>query len=171
MNAQRRTPATPDGLVVERAREAQWRAVRDVRLAALAESPSAFGSTLEREQTYDAARWRQWTRAAVFLASVGGTPVGIAAGVPGDTEASRQLVAVWVSPDVRGRGVSSQLLERVEEWAVSDGARCLHLWLARGNVPARRLYERRGYVDTGRVQPLPSNPAVLEDQMVLTLHR
>jgi len=171
MNPEKNASATADGLVVTRAFEDQWRAVRTVRLAALAESPSAFGSTLQREQEYHETQWREWTRsAALFLACADGTPVGIAAGISGDTDESRKLVAVWMSPDWRGRGASSGLLGGVEQWARADGARRLQLWLTQGNIPARRLYERHGYVDTGRVKPLPSNPSLHADEMVLHLH-
>ena len=147
-----------------------WAAVRAVRLAALAESPAAFGSSLSREQEYGEDRWRAWTTsAAVFLLTEGGEPGGVAASVGGGPGEARALVSVWVQPAWRGQGRVQLLLERVEEWAREQGARRLELWLTRGNLPARRAYERRGYVGTGRSKPLPSNPELVEDEMVLDL--
>jgi len=45
--------------VVERITGDDWEHLRAVRLGALADSPSAFGSSLEREQQYDEERWRE----------------------------------------------------------------------------------------------------------------
>jgi GNAT superfamily N-acetyltransferase len=171
VNARTPASAAADGLVVSRASEEQWSAVRAVRLAALTESPSAFGASLQREQEYDEPRWREWVRsAAVFLVWADDVPVGLAAGVPGETDESRKLVAVWIDTGWRGRGASPKLLDGVESWARAGGAQILQLWLTQGNVPARQVYERFGFVDTGRSKPLPSNPALQEDEMVLRLY-
>ncbi|QTE28142.1 GNAT family N-acetyltransferase [Pengzhenrongella sicca] len=163
-------PTAADGLVVWRAYAAQWREVRAVRLAALADSPSAFGSSLQRERQYDEARWREWaTSAAVFVASSRGEPAGLAAGVPGDTADARMLVAVWVHPAWRGGGAASRLVRGVEAWARDDGAARMQLWLTDDNTRARRLYAAHGYVDTDRVAPLPRDPDRSQHEMVLRL--
>ena len=155
---------------VKRATEEDWRELRLMRLSALADSPSAFGSTLEQEQGLADGAWRDWARSsAVFIASAGGTPVGMVAAIDGDRSAERRLVALWVTPERRGRGVAAALVAHVEEWARQDGAEQLTLWVAQGNEPARRLYQERGFEDSGERRPLPSNPAVEEHQMVLAL--
>lgn len=162
-------PPRPE-LAVVRATGDDWAAVRGVRLAALADSPSAFGSSLAREQQYDESRWRSWaTTATVFLLTGDGEPCGMAAGLTAGPEDARHVVAVWVRPDRRGLGGADLLLDSVEQWARGEGARRVELWLTRGNLPARRTYARRGYADTGRSKPLPSNPDLLEDEMALHL--
>ncbi|GAA3444913.1 GNAT family N-acetyltransferase [Planomonospora venezuelensis] len=43
---------------VRRLTPEDWRTFRDIRLAALADAPEAFSSSLAREQAYDDARWQ-----------------------------------------------------------------------------------------------------------------
>lgn len=173
MDAQGSPDRASRSMTVVRARGDDWAALREVRLAALGESPSAFGSTWARESQYDEARWRDWTTsAAVFLlvdSGDDGEPRGLAAGLPVGAGDVRQVVAVWVCPASRGRGGADLLLEAVEGWARHDGAHRLELWLTRGNVRARGLYLRRGFVETGRSKPLPSNPDLIEDEMAVLL--
>jgi GNAT superfamily N-acetyltransferase len=158
-------------VVVIQVTEDSWQELRDVRLAALAEAPAAFGSSLRREQDFDEDRWRAWTRsAALFIALAGGSPVGMAAGVSGNSSEERKLVAMWVDPAWRGRNAASKLLSSVVDWAGSDGANRLRLWVAEGNESARRLYEGRGFEVTGGRAPMPSNPAVYRNEMVLALN-
>ena len=147
-----------------------WAHLRAVRLAALADSPSAFGSSLEREQQYDEERWREWSRnVATFLAFRDGVPIGIVGGMAGDTSEERSLVAMWVDPDHRNTGVASALLDAVRSWARDAGATRLTLWVTRTNDPAATLYRRAGFTPTGDSKPLPSNPLLTEDKLMLEL--
>jgi GNAT superfamily N-acetyltransferase len=132
--------------VVERATEADWERVKAVRLAALAESPSAFGSTLVEENTYDETDWREWCRdTATFLAVHDGVPIGIAAGIAGTSHDGRKLIAMWLHPRHRGTGVSKALLAAVRDWAHRDGATTLILWVTRSNHAAAELYQGVGF--------------------------
>lgn len=138
-----------------------WRAWRDLRLAALAEAPHAFGSTLadwqgagDREE-----RWRG--RLALpgsrnLLAYLDGEPVGMASGVPAeDGSEDVELVSMWVAPSARGRGVGGALVRAVETWARSVDAGTLRLAVAEGNEAAARLYARHAFVDTGERVLMP----------------
>jgi GNAT superfamily N-acetyltransferase len=156
--------------LVERVEGQDWARLRAVRLAALADSPSAFGSTLEREQQYDEERWRAWSRTvATFLAFRNGDPVGIAGGMAGDSADERTVVAMWVHPEHRRAGVASALLDAVRSWASDDGATRLVLWVTRTNDPAVTLYGRAGFTATGDAKPLPSDPSLTEDKLSLEL--
>jgi GNAT superfamily N-acetyltransferase len=165
-------PVTPDQStpVIKRAEESDWAELRLLRLAALADTPGMFGSILELEQGYEEEDWRSWSReGAIFLAFRTGAPVGIAAGVVDDSPADRKLYSMWVHPGHRGTGVATALLDAVTTWAIGDGATRVTLWVARTNHPAANLYRRHGFTATGESKPLPSNPAVLEDQLALNL--
>lgn len=150
----------------------EWATLRDIRLTALAEAPYAFASTHQREVAYDEQRWRERLgQGAWFIARRGGRPVGVIAGVAeaDGSSGGRHVVSMWVSPEARGAGVADGLLRAVCDWARAGGATALTLWVADGNVRARRFYERAGFRGTGRRQPLPSDPSLGEEEMRLAL--
>jgi ribosomal protein S18 acetylase RimI-like enzyme len=72
-------------ILVRRLAADDWEQARDARLAALAEAPYAFASTLARERGFDAEVWRSragsgWTVAAFDGAAI----VGLATGIPAE---------------------------------------------------------------------------------------
>ena len=79
----------------------------------------------------------------------------------------RDVISMWVQPAHRGNGIAAALVRAVVEWASGDGACEVALWVADGNAAAAAVYRRAGFVPTGRRQPLPSNPAVGEEEWVL----
>ena len=76
------------------------------------------------------------------------------------------LVSVWVRPGCR---VAEHLIAAVRDRGVDQGGGELLLRVANGNTAAMRVYQRAGFVPTGRRRPLPSAPAVGEEQWVLVL--
>ncbi len=150
--------------------EADWEALRGVRLRALAESPSAFGSTFAEEQEFAEQRWRARAsgseRARMFIAWLDETAVGIA-GLFDEGDGTAQIVSVWVDPQHRGRGVARQLTSAALRFARAQGIACIRLWVTEGNGAARNLYERLGFTPTGNRQPLPSNTSLDEVELEL----
>jgi ribosomal protein S18 acetylase RimI-like enzyme len=109
-------------------------------------------------------------RGAWFLAFEEDEPVGIVCSFAEPAHrGSRQLVAMWVEPAVRGSPLAGHLVEAVLALARAEGAESVFLWVADNNDRARRFYERLGFAGTGQRQPLPSNPSVGEEQMALIL--
>jgi ribosomal protein S18 acetylase RimI-like enzyme len=175
--------ATLDGMKasdvqVRRAHPDEWATVRDVRLAALADAPDAFASTLSRERGRTEPQWRSRIGAwPWFLAWRAGTPAGLVAAVP-DQPASGppaadppardprgwHLVSMWVSPQVRGTGVAELLIGAVVDHARAVGAPRITLWVALGNARARAFYLRMGFTPTGRRQAYPRDGADALDE-------
>jgi GNAT superfamily N-acetyltransferase len=155
-----------------------WQALRDIRLEALRDAPSAFGSSYEREAAFGEPDWlRRIARGGNFLAfipevrasKVGASePAGLIGGYP-ETADIVELVSMYVRPKARGRGVGEALVAAVFAWAQARDAKTVHLWVTESNDPARALYERCGFSPTGERQPLPSDPSLDEIAMARPL--
>jgi ribosomal protein S18 acetylase RimI-like enzyme len=131
-----------------------WQTWREVRLAALAEAPHAFGSRLADWQGDGdrAERWR--ARLEVpgsynVVAVLDGRPVGMVSGMPTDEPGVAELISMWVDPAARGQRVGDALLQAVEEWARHLPADVLKLAVMEGNEAAAALYRRNGFEETG----------------------
>jgi len=148
--------------------EQDWDVVRALRLAALADSPDAFESSLAREESRAEEEWRAALReGGQRLAWIGGGPVGMAQGARHRDE--HHLIGMWVSPAARGSGAAGALVDAVVGWAREQAAPRLYLWVVGDNEAATRLYRGRGFAPTGRVQPLPTRPWQIEQQYALEL--
>lgn len=142
-----------------------WEAWRGLRLRALAESPSAFGSTLERERRFTEADWRERLGGLSVLVLDDAEPVALGGGFrigPGVV----QVVAMWVEPAYRGRGLSRLLLDRIVAGARAEGRR-LRLDVAQDNEVARAAYLAYGFVPTGETEPIRPGATELADLMEL----
>lgn len=142
-----------------------WELWREIRLRSLADSPGAFGSTLAREQGFAEADWRTRLESVSVLVLDGGRPVALGGGYR-VRDGWLQVVAMWVEPDQRGRGLSRLVLDAVVEAARAEGRRVV-LGVTRGNGVARTAYERYGFVATGESEPLREGSELVVDEMVL----
>lgn len=126
--------------------------LKALRLQALADSPSAFSSTYEREVARTTEDWQGWmTPGVTFILEADGKPRGLVAGVRDAHDSSVvHLMAMWVHPDLRGTGAADALVSSVKAWADEMGAMQVRLKVVEGNRRARRCYERAGFRATGR---------------------
>uniref|UniRef100_UPI000690F550 GNAT family N-acetyltransferase n=1 Tax=Kitasatospora sp. MBT63 TaxID=1444768 RepID=UPI000690F550 len=148
-------PAAPaPAPAVRRLAADEWTCYRDVRLAALAQAPEAFGSTHAREAEFTEERWRERLAARnTVVAELDGEPRGLV-GLVTAGEGETELVSMWVHPQARGLGVGDRLVRAAIERAEELGRPAVRLWVAEGNAPAERLYARHGFHRTGQVQPV-----------------
>jgi GNAT superfamily N-acetyltransferase len=145
-----------------------WTVLRDIRLRALQDSPSAFGSTYDREVGFGETHWRgrlESGDSVSVIAEMDGRPVGMAGGFP-DLPGLLHVVAMWVDPTARGRGIGHALLRAVEGWA-RERSLGLHLDVNTANGTARRAYERYGFRATGETRPLREGSAEVVERMLL----
>lgn len=102
--------------------------------------------------------WRVALREAgvpVLVADVDGVVCGFARRGPvradrGDPAgATAELYDLYVLPRRFGSGLGGRLMRAVLEEMARDGHRVSVLWVLRGNMRARRFYERGGWVNDG----------------------
>jgi RimJ/RimL family protein N-acetyltransferase len=166
-------PSAPGGIVVERVTAASWRTYRDVRLAALIDSPRAFWV-----QYADAARrtddeWRARCASPdpIWLAHDDGRPVGTV-GVwhaPDQPAAEVHLVGMWVASVARGTETATRLVGTALTYAAASGRRRVVLDVAHENARARAFYGRMGFRPTGQVGRMPWDRSVTEETLALDL--
>jgi len=171
-------PHTGDGgagrgvRVIEHLRPGDGERLRAIRLRALADAPEAFGSTLAEAELRPSEDWEaQVVALPTFVWRDGDADLGMVRGAPHDGDpAAAYLISLWVAPEARGSGVGAALVEAVVAWARGSGLRRLVLDVGEHNPPARRLYERHGFVATGVTGALPPPRAhVHEIEMAIEL--
>ncbi len=128
--------------------------LRDIRLRALADSPSAYGSTLEEETALTEADWQKRLAridAATFVYRENdGAACGLVTAVIDDDFAHiAWLLSMWVEPSKRGGGVAGQLIDEVIAWSRAQKCTYILLQVTSGNTSAERTYEKRGFRKTG----------------------
>ncbi|QTX06261.1 GNAT family N-acetyltransferase [Agromyces archimandritae] len=144
----------------------------------LADTPIAFGDTLEHARRREERYWRQRAargedpRQAHLIAESGDRWVGTMGGYLPSEHPGPMLIGVYVSPDFRGEraGVAAALLEGIEGWAAGWGD-ALTLEVHEQNPRAIRFYERHGFTLTGRRRPYELPPGGLELEMIKPLRR
>ncbi len=149
--------------------------LRRVRLAAIADSPGAFTSTLEQAEAHDAHHWEAaadlnatGASQATFFAEADDAVVGM---VGAYTMAGGMvtLVGLWSAPGYRDVGVADALLDSLSDWAIRSGALHLRLWVVDRNEHAKRFYERRGFAVTGETMPYELDTSIQEIEMTCDL--
>ena len=143
-----------------------------VRLRALQDAPHAFGSTYAKESEFPDSEWlarierMNGERGVGFLAMDGETACGIAGSFLGENDATRAtLISMWTAPTHREQGIGRLLINEIHNWAHRRNARTLLLMVTSNNDSAMRFYERLGFTRTGRTEPYPNDPAVIEYEM------
>lgn len=138
--------------VIERITPAQWKLLRELRLAALLDAPDAFGQSYEDAVRQPESDWRQTAEAASHgdrrAWFIGRDDAGQAVGI---VQARRRppddclLFSMWVAPLARRSGAGRALVQAVDDWGATWGATRVVLWVIAGNESAMRFYDRIGF--------------------------
>ncbi|MDA8344859.1 MAG: GNAT family N-acetyltransferase [Thermaerobacter sp.] len=142
--------------------------LRTVRLQALRQDPDAFGSTLQRELQFDEQKWRsRLVTSRWFAVFEGEAPCGIVACMPEEGANVVQVLALWVAPQYRGRGVVDELIQAVVASGRRSGIKRLLIWVMEDNGRAKQFYDRLRFRPTGRRSSLDRDPARMALEMAL----
>ena len=145
--------------------EQDWPIYREVRLAALQESPSVFGDTHDQEAAADETYWRsQLTAARRIVAELDGIPRGVVSvGRLREEPGSMELFGLWVDPTVRSAGVTGRLVETAATLVAAEGAEQLCSWVGTENGPAIGFAIGFGFRITSHRRPADSGDHTLGD--------
>jgi GNAT superfamily N-acetyltransferase len=152
-------------ITVRAVRAGEASPLRELRMRAMADAPSAFGSTLQHEAEQSDEHWSALAEGGdedcVYVAIDGEAWIGMAAGRWFERERGIvQLWGMWVEPGRRGERIGERLVGSVRGWARTHGAQFMRLGVMDAS-PAIRFYERLGFVLTGETKPLIRDPSVL----------
>jgi RimJ/RimL family protein N-acetyltransferase len=132
--------------------------LRQLRLAALAADPGAFGSSYARDAAHPQEHWDRWaaesdagSRQRTFvLVDDEDRWHGLAlVRYDADEPGTAVLLGMWVAPEVRGRRLGVLLSDACAAWATQQGLRELTLAVVAGNERALRAYAAAGFVVRG----------------------
>jgi GNAT superfamily N-acetyltransferase len=148
-------------------------ALREIRLRSLLDTPTAYGSTYERESALVETDWRgrlARTDAATFVCQRDdGVAIGLVTGMIDESSAIvAWLMAMWVDPKLRRKGVARLLIDEVITWSRVQNCTTLRLHVTEGNARAERVYKRHGFRRTGSSE-LRERDNMIEFEMELTL--
>jgi ribosomal protein S18 acetylase RimI-like enzyme len=171
------TPQQPDrqqgAVSVRRLTPGDKEIFRTVRLAALQDSPDAFGEALaaarESDWTVRTASGAAFTDRGVFLALAGQQAVGMVF-VRGEAPpAPAFLGGMWVHPLFRRHGVGRALVEHGLTFLRTIGQRRVSLWVASAHSEVLSFYRTLGFRETGATDSLRSGSPLTIVELALEL--
>ena len=118
------------------------------RLAALLDTPTAFGVSYQTAAQYTDEQWKERASSAgtaFWLAFDGDRPIGMVGAAVGG-EGRYCLIAMWVERAARGSGVAARLVEAVKARAEVIGVDSVFLDVCPENARAANFYLRQGFV-------------------------
>lgn len=148
-----------------------WEILKDIRLAALRDAPTAFGVSYATAAAYTDSDWRDRASSAspaFVLAFMEGVAIGIA-GHAVSKSGELNLIAMWVKPDQRGTDAAAGLVEAIKARAVARGHSRVVLSVSPENVRAAALYRKQGFVFLPEWEPIASQPGIDAQKMAWDL--
>jgi len=146
--------------------------LRRVRLAMLLDAPDAFASRHDDEAAQPDEFWQeraaiaaQSSQVATFQVVDGDRHVGSATGLRLDPGRAADLVAMWVDPQWRRRGIGRRLVEGVCRWAARQGSASIELDVRELNTGALDLYRGCGFEVIAGPHPAEAAPDLMELRM------
>ena len=146
-----------------------WTLLKQVRLAALYNTPTAFGVRYETAANYTDGQWQERASATAgpefWLALIDDKPVGMIGGAISRTNRDH-LIGMWVAPHARGSGIAASLVKAVKSRSAQQGHDRIFLDVSPDNGTAANFYLKQGFVFIDEWEPLVSHPQITVQTMV-----
>lgn len=156
-------------MLIRHTTEQDWPLLKELRLAALLDAPTAFGVTHASAAANTDDQWRDRAAgrgpASYLLAfDAEGAPSGMVGGVLSAAQ-EYNLIAMWVRPGQRGSRAAAALVDAMLAHAVAQGHRRVVLDVAPENARASAFYRKRGFTFLPHWEALESHPHIQVQQM------
>jgi len=149
-------------MVIRRVKEDDGGLLREIAIRMYSDSPDAFSETLGR------AKWLADSPDVIGLVAYDDDwPCGFVMGLIGSfingsmdwqCRDSVTIARTWIDSKARRKGIGKALTDTVKDWASEKGVKRLELQVTENNEAAKSFYKHLGFQDTGRREPLVSNP-------------
>lgn len=150
----------------------EWPRLRDLRLAALAESPENLSGNLDEEKNFTEEQWREgFKKLTCLVASIDGVDVGMinVENLKGDFGATCWLGGLWLNPKYRGQGVARALFDYMDSVAKEKDWLVQGLGVMETNSKAIAAFEKFGFVQMGEPQESRGKPGYFYYRMIKAL--
>lgn len=148
---------------------ADWTLLKQIRLAALLDSPTAFAVSYRQAASETDAQWRERASAVngaeFWLATQANKPIGMVGAKLGQMN-RYNLIGMWVEPAARGSGVAAQLVDAVKIRASEKGHQHVFLEVSAENARATNFYLSQGFTLIDEWEALDSHPHIMLQSMV-----
>lgn len=138
--------------------------LRALRLAALKDSPAAFGAKYEDEIKKPESEWGDWLKNThLCFAVVDGLDVGLLAvdRAEKDRNSDCWLSSWWLSEGFRGSGIAKLMLNWVEQLCMENNWQKIGLGVWPENLRARAAYKKLGFTEAEKLLPSRSIPGLM----------
>ncbi len=155
-------------MIIRSTTEADWETLKEIRLAALQDAPTAFSLTRATAAAYSDEQWRDRasgrTRVEYLLAFVDGVGAGMSGGFV-NLALEFNLIGMWVKPAYRGAGIAATLVDAVKAGAVAQGHDRVVLDVSPDNARAAAFYRKQGFSFLPEWEALESHPGITLQKM------
>lgn len=139
-----------------------WEKYKEIRLRAGGTDPQAFGTSVQKAPHMNEAEWRNVLANPdfrIFAIEVDGK-IAATAGFKQKPDGRFILTRVYTTPEVRGKGFSKALIEKVLIEAKALGAKSIELEVTEDGSPAFALYKKLGFEEFNRKQEMRGDEKV-----------
>jgi RimJ/RimL family protein N-acetyltransferase len=144
---------TRGSIIVRQSDPADASGLRELRLAALQDSPTAFSMDYEKAKIQSIKHWEEMLvmndqESTIFLADHAGQLVGMTGIARGRSQKTRHSADVWgvyVTPQWRGLHIAEEMIRSCLAWARARSVVIARLGVTTTNKPAIHCYERCGF--------------------------